>query len=49
MPKVKTLQQWRYLLSKASPLTAAQKKKMIAERRAGKITITRSKRKAKKK
>lgn len=49
MPRDVTLKQWRKLMSKNSPLTEAQKRKMRKERREGKIKIKGAKRKRKKK
>lgn len=37
MPTAQTKKQFRYLMSKSSPLSESQKKKMVEERREGKI------------
>ena len=49
MAKTKTLKQTRYLLSKVSPLTSEQQKKLKSELHSGTVKVKKTKTKTKKK
>lgn len=43
MAKTKSEKQFRFLMSKGSPLTAAEKQKLVSERRSGAVKVVKKK------